>query len=309
MDERPRVVVIGGPTASGKTSLGVDLALALKGEVVNADSMQVYIGMDVGTAKPGIEERKGIPHHLLDVVEPDQEFNAAVFRSMALPLAREIYLKGRSCFVVGGTGLYIKSLLSGLFEIPSVNPDLRSSLLRECEEGGLGALHGRLNDLDPESAAKIHPKDRVRITRALEIIQLTGRRFSDLSREHGFRDSPFRSLKLCLDVEREELYRRINERTLAMIEAGLARETEELLRKGYSPDLKPMKAIGYRHMVQHLEGKCSLEEAVETLQRDTRRYAKRQLTWFRSDPEVKWIRPADFDLALEMARSFLSETP
>jgi tRNA dimethylallyltransferase len=225
-----------------------------------------------------------------------------------MPLAGEISRRGRSCLVVGGTGLYIKALLSGLFESPSGDPGLRSSLQSEWEQGGAGELYHRLERLDPDAAAGIHPNDRVRIIRAIEIIELTGRRFSDLSREHGFRDRPFRSVKLCLDLERGELYRRINERTLCMVEAGLVRETEQLLAKGYSPDLKPMQAIGYRHMVQYLRGDWSLEEAVEALQRDTRRYAKRQLTWFRSDPEVKWVRPADFDLALETARSFLCET-
>ena len=308
MNKRPKVVIISGPTASGKTSLGVDLALAFNGEIINADSMQVYRGMDVGTAKPTPEDQKGIPHHLLDVVEPDEDFNAAAYRLMSLPVITEIGSRGKSCFVVGGTGLYIKGLLDGLFECPPADMELRESLRRECESLGPEILHERLNNLDPESANKIHPNDRVRIMRALEIIHLTNRRPSDLTREHAFGDRTLNALKLCLKVDREELYNRIDKRSVAMVEAGLVQETEGLLRKGYSPDLKPMKAIGYRHMIAYLKGDWSLDEAISELQKDTRRYAKRQLTWFRADPEVTWIEPENFDLVLEKVKGFLLET-
>jgi tRNA dimethylallyltransferase len=266
MNKKPKVVVISGPTASGKTSIGVDLALAFNGEIINADSMQVYRGMDVGTAKPTPEEQKGIPHHLLDVVDPDEEFNAATYNSMAIPKITEIGSRERSCFVVGGTGLYIKGLLDGLFECPPADMELRESLRRECESLGPAILHERLTNLDPESANKIHPNDRVRIIRALEIIHLTNRRPSDLTR------------------------------------------TESLLRKGYSPDLKPMKAIGYRHIIKYLKGDWSLDEAISELQKDTRRYAKRQLTWFRADPEVTWIEPGNFHMFKDKVTEFLLET-
>ncbi len=308
MSKRQKVVVISGPTASGKTSLGVDLALALKGEIVSADSMQVYRGMDVGTAKPTPEEQKGIPHHLLDVVDPDEEFNAATYNSMAIPKITEIGSRGNVCLVVGGTGLYIKGLLDGLFESPPVDMELRESLRRECDSSGSAALHERLADLDPESADKIHPNDRVRIIRALEIIHLTKRRFSDLTREHSFGGRKLDAMKLCLNVEREELYDRIDKRSLAMVENGLVDETESLLRKGYSSDLKPMKAIGYRHMITYLKGEWSLGEAISELQKDTRRYAKRQLTWFRADPEVTWIEPGNFHMLKEKVKGFLIET-
>lgn len=307
-NSRPKVVVIAGPTASGKTSLGVELALALKGEVINADSMQVYRYMDVGTAKPTPEKQKGILHHLLNVVDPDEEFNAAIYRSMALPLVKDISSRGKICFVVGGTGLYIKSLLGGLFNCPSADQGLRESLRRESEVYGSVSLHGRLRLLDPESAGKIHPNDRARIMRALEIVHLTNQRPSDLSREHGFGDRPLSALTFCLKVDREQLYHRINERSMAMVEAGLPEETESLLKKGYSAGLKPMKSIGYRHMVKYLKGDWSLAEAIHNLQRDTRRYAKRQLTWFRADPEVTWIVPEDLDLVLKKTRAFLLET-
>jgi len=308
MNKRPKVVIISGPTARGKTSLGVDLALAFNGEIISADSMQVYRGMDVGTAKPTPEEQKGIPHHLLDVVDPDEEFNAATYRSMALPKITEISSRERSCFVVGGTGLYIKGLLDGLFECPPADMELRESLRRECESLGPAILHERLTNLDPESANKIHPNDRVRIIRALEIIHLTNRRPSDLTRAHGFGDRTLDALKLCLKVDREELYNRIDKRSVAMVETGLVQETESLLRKGYSPDLKPMKAIGYRHMIKYLKGDWSIDGAIREIQSDTRRYAKRQLTWFRADPEVTWIEPENFDLVLEKVKGFLLET-
>ncbi|MCD6297695.1 MAG: tRNA (adenosine(37)-N6)-dimethylallyltransferase MiaA [Deltaproteobacteria bacterium] len=308
MSKRPKVVIISGPTASGKTSLGVDLALVFNGEIISADSMQVYRGMDVGTAKPTPEEQKGIPHHLLDVVDPDEEFNAATYNSMAIPKITEIGSRGSSCFVVGGTGLYIKGLLDGFFECPPADMELRESLRRKCDSSGLAVLHKRLADLDPESAHKIHPNDRVRIIRALEIIYLTNRRFSDLTREHTSNGRTLNALKLCLEVDREELYSRIDKRSLAMVENGLVDEAESLLRKGYSPDLKPMKAIGYRHMITYLKGDWSLDEAISELQKDTRRYAKRQLTWFRADPEVTWIEPGNFHMFKDKAREFLIET-
>ena len=304
MIDQHKVVVIVGPTASGKSRLSVELALALGGEIINADSMQVYRYMDIGTAKPTFEQQKGIPHHLLGVVDPEEQFNAAIYRSMAFPLVTDIGVRGKTCFVVGGTGLYIKSLLDGLFQCPSADLELRESLRNECEVYGLVQLYERLKQLDPEAARKIHPNDRVRITRALEIIHMTNNRPSDLSRQHGFRNRALNALKLCLEVERKQLYHRINERSVAMIEAGLADETEGLLSRGYSPDLKPMKAIGYRHMVKYLKGDWSLAEAIYNLQRDTRRYAKRQLTWFRADPEFYWVSPEDFNLILDKIKEF-----
>ena len=305
MKKQQKVVIIAGPTASGKSSLGVELALSLGGEIINADSMQVYRGMDVGTAKPTLEEQKGIPHHLLDVVDPDEDFSAATFRSMALALVREICSRGKICLVVGGTGLYIKALLGGLLRSPPADPRLRETLRLECDNHGSTRLYERLKLLDPESASKVHPNDKVRIIRSLEIIHLTNRRPSELSREHGFRDRALGALKLCLKINREELYHRINRRSAAMLRAGLVGETESLLSKGYSSQLKPMKSIGYRHIVKYLEGTWSLAEATRNLQRDTRRYAKRQLTWFRADPEFTWISPDDFDLASKKIRGFL----
>jgi len=301
------VVVLTGPTASGKSSLAVELAGDLDGEIVNADSMQVYIGMDVGTAKPSLEERQGIPHHLLDVVRPDEPFNAAVYRSMAVPVISDLLARGKACFLVGGTGLYIKALLGGLLPCPPTDQDVREDLRRQFDEEGPDALHQKLAALDPESAGKIHPRDRVRVTRALEIIHLAGQPLSSLAKGHRFGHRVFRTHKICLQMEREDLYHRINQRTLSMVENGLVEETKGLIDKGYSPQLKPMKSLGYRHAVRLLEGSWKLDRMIEELQKDTRRYAKRQLTWFRADPEMHWRAPDARDTMAQEIHAFLRE--
>lgn len=300
-----KVIIVAGPTASGKTALAVALARRFDGEVINADSMQVYRGMDIGTAKPSLSERGGVPHHLMDVVDPDEPFNAAIFRSLALPLVHDIVRRGKVCLVVGGTGLYIRSLLGGLMPVPPSDPAVRDALIAEWKSGGLDRLHARLEQLDPEAAAKIHPHDALRITRALEIVALTRQKASALSRAHGFGDRTLRALKIGLDVPRPALYERIDVRSLSMIRSGLVEETQELIRRGFSRDLKPMQAIGYRHALGLLDGRWTMDEAAALLQRDTRRYAKRQLTWFKADPEMQWIAPEAWDTVLAAVRMFL----
>jgi len=307
MEEKPRIIVIAGPTASGKTSLAIELALAIGGEIVNADSMQVYRGMDVGTAKPDSNERNLVPHHLMDVVDPDEDFNAALYRSLALPVIGEILSRGKVPFVVGGTGLYIRVLLGGVVPSPPMDPELRRGLLDEISRKGSAALHQQLDELDPESAQRIHPHDRVRIVRAMEIIHLSKRPLSALVEEHRFRDNPFHALKICLQIEREQLYHRIDERCVRMIESGLAAETASLLKKGYSPALRSMTGLGYRHMVGVLEGRWDMDTALRNLQLDTRRYAKRQMTWFRADPENIWVSPGDVEGLSKRIREFLGE--
>jgi len=303
--DSPRLTIVSGPTCSGKSSLGIELAHQLEGEIINADSMQVYRGMDIGTAKVPVSERKGIRHHLIDIVNPDEEFNAALFRYRAHTIIRELHEKRVPIIVVGGTGLYVKALLGGLFQVPPSRPDVRRALREEYKSKGPVFLHRRLSRLDKLAAGRIHPADTVRIIRALEVIELTGRPFSELTKEHGFSDRGFQTLHLCLSVDRQVLYDRINKRTNAMIESGLIAEVEGLLRKGYGPELKPMQAIGYRHIVGYLEGRWGLDEAMRLIQRDTRRYAKRQLTWFGNDPEVRWVRPADRSNILNSVAEFL----
>jgi len=264
--------------------------------------------MDVGTAKPTLEERRGVIHHLLDVVDPDEDFNAAMYRGMALPLAKKISTKNIPCFIVGGTGLYIRSLLGGLVELPPSDPILRERLHLECDLKGAPKLHQKLAELDPERAESIHPNDGLRIIRALEIIQQTRRPASDLMKQHRFGNQAFLALKLCLQVEKEPLYDRINERSKKMIDGGLVEETERLMKKGYGPHLKSMTAIGYRHILKYLQGEWSLEKATETLKRDTRRYAKRQVTWFKAEPDMIHIDPEDETLAVNRIRDFLAES-
>jgi tRNA dimethylallyltransferase len=308
-EEKPKVVVIAGPTASGKSSLAIDLALHFDGEIVNADSMQVYRGMDVGTAKPSVNERRGIPHHLLDVVDPDEHFDAATYRSLGTPVLRDMASRNKACFVVGGTGLYIKSMLGGLLKCPKADPQLRDELHQEWEDRGPTQLFERLRALDPESAQKIHPHDRLRIIRALEVYLLTRQPFSSLVQGHRFKEQTFHALKIGLQVNRPQLYERINQRALNMVEGGLVTETEGLLMKGYSPHLKSMNSLGYRHMRGFLEGAYDLDEAIRQLQRDTRRYAKRQLTWFGADPEMVWIKTEKLEEIVQRIEVFYGQSP
>lgn len=302
-----KVIIIGGPTATGKTSLAIWLAKAIGGEIVNADSMQVYRNMDIGTAKPTSEQRSEVPHHMLDVVEPDQPFNASLYRSMALPTIEGIDRRGKVPIVVGGTGLYIKTLRGGLFSCPPADPELRKKLNWEYQQYGPQRMHARLAEIDPEAAARIHPNDRIRITRAIEIYQLTKKRPSELASQHGFRDRPFQDILFCLYVDRKTLYERINKRCIEMVDMGLVDETKALLDRGYSPQLKPMQAIGYRHMVKYITGELPLATALAQMQRDTRRYAKRQVTWFRAEKDFFLVGPEDRTRILEMAEEFVSE--
>jgi tRNA dimethylallyltransferase len=302
--EFPKLLILSGPTCSGKSELAIELASVLGAEILNADSMQVYRGMDIGTAKLPVSERKGIPHHLIDIVDPDQEFNAGLFISHALPILDDFSRRDVPIIVVGGTGLYVKALLGGIFRCPPSQRGLRLKLWEECEDRGSSYLYERLCRLDRKAAERIHPRDAIRIIRALEVVALTGRPFSELTQEHGFSERRFSPLHLSLYVDREVLYERINTRALSMIDAGLVGEVEGLMAMGYGPELKPMKAIGYRHIVGYLKGDWDLDEAVRLIQRDTRRYAKRQITWFRADPEVVWVNPDDRSEIIDTVRAF-----
>lgn len=289
VEDSPKLIIISGPTCSGKSVLAIELAQLLGGEIINADSMQVYRGMDIGTAKIPLSERKGIPHHLIDIVNPDQEFNAALFRLHALPIIKDLHVKKIPIIVVGGTGLYVKGLLGGFFKCPPSKPELRQNLWEEGEKRGQSFLYQRLSRLDRKAADSIHPMDKVRIIRALEVIHLTGCPFSELTRKHGFSDRRFLTLNLSLNVDRQILYNRIDRRAMSMIDSGLISEVKGLLKMGYSPELKPMQAIGYRHIIGYLKGRWNLDEVTRLIQRDTRRYAKRQLTWLRADPDIIWM--------------------
>lgn len=286
----PRVVAIVGPTASGKTALAIEVARACGAEIVNADSRQVYRRLDIGSAKPTPAERAMAPHHLLDVVDPDEPFSAAEFQRRALELVDAIVARGRRVVVVGGTGLYVKALRGGLFAGPPRDPELRARLEAD-EDAEPGVLHRRLREADPEAAARIHANDRIRLVRGLEVFALTGRPISALQREHAFRQRAVAMRTLAPAWERAELYARIDARCVAMLDAGLVDEVRRLLAAGYDPGLSSLRSPGYREIIACLRGECTVDRALADMQKATRNLAKRQLTWFRNDPETEWLPP------------------
>lgn len=288
-DNRPALVVICGPTAAGKTALALDLAEALGGEIISADSRQVYRLMNIGTAKPGAAEQQRVRHHLVDVAWPDEEFHAARFACLAEQAVHAICRQDKKPFLVGGTGLYIRALTEGLLQGPGANPELRRELHARAEQEGRCALHAELAGVDPETAARLHPNDMVRIVRALEVHRHSGRSLAMLQDEHAFGSQPYRVLKFGLDLEREELYRRIDRRAEVMLEEGLLEEAQSLLQAGYDPALKSLQTIGYRQAFAVLHGEMNRNDALEDLKRMTRRYAKQQLTWFRKDKSIIWL--------------------
>jgi tRNA dimethylallyltransferase len=308
-DARPPVVVVTGPTGSGKTDLAIGLAKRFDGEIVNADSMQVFRYMDIGTAKPSPEERLTVPHHLFDVVDPDEQYSAGRFGKEARATAEMIHGRGRVVFLTGGTGLYIRAFLDGLIETGNGDRVLRERLENEqrraAEEGDPTRLHRRLREHDADAADKIHPNDVRRTIRALEILQMSGQRASRVRDEHGFKDRPFRVLHLCIDPGREVLNERIDRRAEQMIEAGLLREVRDLRERGYGPELKPMQAIGYRHIQPVADGADTLVNALPAMQADTRRFARRQRTWIRAVPDVHWHDPRDPESVFDRVGRFL----
>jgi tRNA dimethylallyltransferase len=305
--KKPKIVVICGPTGIGKTSVAVELARHFSGQIIGADSMQVYRYMDIGTAKPTAEEQARVVHHMIDIIEPDESFDAARYAELAGTKIFELGRQKITPFVVGGTGLYIKALLHGLFDAEVFDADVRRRLKQEADAYGIKCLHERLGRLDPESAERLHPNDSYRIIRALEVVETTGKPISGHHREHGFTDQPFEALKIALNMDRAVLYARINQRVDAMIAAGFLEEVKSLLARGYSADLKSMQSIGYRHMVDFIQGRSSWKACVRTLKRDHRRYAKRQLTWFGADPQIIWKDAAQVEEIKLLVEKFMGE--
>jgi tRNA dimethylallyltransferase len=305
-EEKSDIIVICGPTGIGKTAAAMTLASRFKGEIVSADSMQIYRFMDIGTAKPTADETSRVPHHMIDIIDPDVPFDAARFAEMAHGCLRGLQRRGVLPFVAGGTGFYIRALIHGLCAASPPPPALRRRLRKEARQSGGAALHEALIRLDPEAARSIHPNDTYRITRALEVVLTTGQPLSALQAAHGFGASHFRYLKIGLLMERELLYERINRRVDAMMAAGFEREVQSLLDRGFTASLKSMQSIGYRHLVDYLEGRLTRETAVATMKRDTRRYAKRQMTWFMRDPEIHWIRPDDIEAMSDRISRFMA---
>jgi len=304
----PPLVVIVGPTGSGKSDLVAKLAGATGGAVISADSMQVYRYMDIGTAKPPPEERKKLDYHLLDVVDPDEDFNAAAF----LPLARQVIENRKNddkpVYVVGGTGLYVKILLGGIIDGPGPDEGIRAGYKAVATQEGREKLYELLRERDPEAAAQINHRDMVRVIRALEVLDLTGVSIVEKQRDHRFREKPYRYLKIGITAERDTLQERINRRVDAMMTMGLAEEVKNLLDRHYSPALKSMQSLGYRHMVRYLAHEWTQEEAVLAMKRDTWQYAKRQMTWFKKDTEIQWYDIHHLEEATRFVREFLRTT-
>lgn len=288
---KPKIIVITGPTAVGKSVLSFHLAQEIGGEIINADSQQIYRYMNIGTGKPSQEVREKIPHHLVDLVNPDEEFNVAMFRQAAMDAARDILSRHKQAIVCGGTGLYIKALTRGLFVGPPQSLEVRERIAKQIAEQGLGRLHERLQRVDPAAALRIHPNDRQRLMRALEVYELSGRPISEWHQEHAFGERCFETFTIGLDRERSELYDLINRRCERMMEEGLVEEVKGLMGRGYSLGLKTLQSVGYRHVGLYLDGVMTFDGALELMKRDTRRLAKRQLTWFRGDREIQWFHP------------------
>ena len=306
---KPRVVAVGGPTASGKTALSVALARAFDGEIINADSMQIYKNLDVGTAKPSAEERQGIPHYLLDFLSPETPYSVADFTAAADPLIRDITARGRLPLVVGGTGLYITSLLSGMAFAPEkTDPAIRARLQARADTEGGAALYAELQRIDPDYAAQVHPNNLPRVIRALELFEATGRRMSDQRREARPAEAPYHALCLCLTCrDRAVLYSRIDRRVDEMVENGVLDEARQVYdhRDAYRT---AAQAIGYKEFFPYFEGTANLTECTERLKQATRNYAKSQLTWFRRQNDVVWLYLDEEDVterACTLVRAFL----
>lgn len=303
-NQQRKIVVVCGPTAVGKSRIGIELALRFGGEIVSADSQQVWRGFDIGTAKPTQEDRTTVPHHLIDVAEPGEHFDAARFVTLADDAIENISAHGRVPFVVGGTGMYIKMLVHGICGAPPRDTGCRATLEREARTGGVPALHKRLQGVDPVSASGLHPSDRTRVIRALEIFHITGVPASEFRRRHGFTERRYNVLKIGLTIDRKELYRKIDERVDRMIENGLVDEVRSLLAK-YAKECQPFSAVGYREVVAHLRGAMGLSDAVRLIKQYTRNFAKRQMTWFRTDNGIQWFTPSNLDAIIAVVSQFL----
>jgi len=303
----PPLIIIVGPTASGKTCVVNALATERPGRIINADSMQVYRYMDIGTAKPTPAERTQFSYHLLDVVNPDETFNGAMFLDMARAVIAERAEPAQPLYVAGGTGLYVRILLGGLIDGPGPDEALRKHYKSLEKEYGKARLHDLLHRRDPQAAARINPNDAVRMIRALEVLDLTGESIVKKQTEHAFQEKQdYRYLKIGIRQEKETLQQRIEQRVDQMMEKGLLREVETLLAMHYGPELKSMQSLGYRHMVQYLRGEWPLNEAVAAMKRDTWQYAKRQMTWFKKDEEIMWFAPEDLAGIRRQIEAFLA---
>lgn len=305
MKKQP-LIIIAGPTGVGKTGIAIELAERIHGEIVGADSMQIYRGMDIGTAKPTREEQAHVPHHLIDIRSPDEDFSVAEYVETASAAINDIVERGKMPILVGGTGMYIEKLLYGLFDGPGRDDAFRQEIGAFADAQGNLALHQRLQQVDSAAAQRLHPNDRTRIIRALEVHHLTGSPISAFQQEALTPEQcRYVTAFFVITAERDELYARINLRVEGMIAAGLVEEVQTLYRQGFHQDFAPLKSLGYKEIGEFLAGKCDLPSAIELIQRNTRHYAKRQLTWFRKYADVRWLQR---DKAAETCRQIIHQT-
>lgn len=289
------LIVLTGPTAVGKTKLSIALAKAVDGEIISADSMQVYKYMDIGSAKITKEEMEGVPHHLIDVLDPGEDFHVVRFQEMAKQAMEEIYTKGKIPILTGGTGFYIQAVVKDIdFSENTEKSPVREALEKLAEEKGSEFLHERLREIDPPSAEKIHANNVKRVIRALEYYQMTGERISDHNAREAEKESPYNTAYFVLNDVRERLYARIDSRVDEMLKQGLLEEVQKLADMGYTKDMVSMQGLGYKEILSYLDHTCTLEEAVYILKRDTRHFAKRQLTWFKREKDVIWVNKNEF---------------
>lgn len=309
--EQRRILCVVGPTACGKTTMGIKLAQRYNGEVVGVDSMQIYRGMQVGSAAPGMDEMEDIPHHMIGIADPGENWSVARFAEAADLYIQNIISRNKLPVLVGGTGLYLEAIIAGRTFAPgSVEGEIRQSLQRELEEGGIGPLLEELREIDPEAAGRLHPADEKRILRALEVYRETGKTISQHNRETQAQPKRYEPLYIGLAFrDREDMRAAIDQRADKMLQGGLEKEVRELLRREIPRDATAMQAIGYKELLAAIEGSCTMEEALEQVKVRSRQYAKRQLTWLRRNPDIHWIyweKERDFAAALQNATEFLA---
>ena len=290
------LIILTGPTAVGKTALSIGLAKAVDGEIISADSMQVYRKMNIGTAKIEPSEMQGVRHHLIDILDPGEEFNVVLFKRYALEAMEDIYSREKIPVIVGGTGFYIQALLYDIdFEDNDNDMSYREELQRLAAEKGNSYIHDMLSKVDPESAEKIHENNVKRVIRALEFYRKTGMKISEHNETEAQKESPYNFEYFVLNDDRSKLYDRIDRRIDIMLEQGLEAEVRQLVSEGYSRNLVSMQGLGYKEIIDYIQGRCSFDEAVYTLKRDTRHFAKRQITWFKREKQVTWVNKNEYD--------------
>ncbi len=306
MSEPVRIIAVIGPTASGKTEVGLKLADRVGGEIVSVDSMQIYRWMDIGTAKPSARMREEIPHHLIDILDPDQPYNAGQFAEDADHVIADLQERKKPAILLGGTNLYIKALIHGIISVPAISHNIKYKVDNLLQEKGLAYCYQRLQSLDSKSADKLHANDVSRIVRALSVIMETGHSIQSFQKEHGFKQERYKVLFVGTQWSREVLYQRINQRVLAMVEEGLVEEAESLLWRGYSSELPALRSIGYKQAFAYLDEQIGQEEMISDIQQKSRHYAKKQLTWYRNRLDVNWLEGNEFDeSSFKLVQQFL----